>query len=73
MRNYEKTTCADVVPIALLLPLTERRNLPQISRLETAIIQTNAVIHALAQKKPHSGAAFIDVKEALGLNEAKGK
>lgn len=73
MRNSEKIPCANVVPITLFLPRTERRGLPQISRLETAIIQTNAVIHALAQKRPNSGAAFVDVKEALGLNEAKGK
>lgn len=66
-------SCVDnLVPI-FFLPWTGRRNLPQISRLETAIIQTDAVVHALAERRPNSGAAFVDVKGALRLSEAKEK
>lgn len=67
-------SCAnDLVPTIFFLPRTGRRNLPQISRLETAIIQTDAVVHALAERRPNSGAAFVDVKGALRLSEVKEK
>lgn len=67
-------SCAnDLVPTIFFLPRTGRRNLPQISRLETAIIQTDAVVHALAERRPNSGAAFVDVRGALRLSEVKEK